>query len=146
MCRFGSCKTRFEFLSQFRKVRNAFECFVTQVQTHLPKTKRVWPMKICSVGNDTCIYYCPPWECSASSHCCKVASWPTRPVRTRRMVDKTLRRVSRTAREAGSSWSCVASNGSTEWILHNAHASPPEVPCSLGSMPPRRHHRRAGAG
>ena len=46
MCSFGSCKTRFEFLSQFRKVRNAFECFVTQVQTHLPKTKRVWPMKI----------------------------------------------------------------------------------------------------
>ena len=42
----GSCKTRFEFLSQFRKVRNAFECFVTQVQTRLPKTKRVWPMKI----------------------------------------------------------------------------------------------------
>ena len=44
---------RFEFLSQFRKVRNAFECFVTQVQTHLPKTKRVWPMKInviCSVA------------------------------------------------------------------------------------------------
>ena len=28
MCSFGSCKTRFEFLSQFRKVRNAFECFV----------------------------------------------------------------------------------------------------------------------
>ena len=46
MCTFGSCKTRFEFLSQFRKVRNAFECFVTQVQTLLPKTKRVWPMKI----------------------------------------------------------------------------------------------------
>ena len=46
MCSFGSCKTRFEFLSQFRKVRNAFECFVTQVQTRLPKTKRVWPMKI----------------------------------------------------------------------------------------------------
>ena len=46
MCNFGSCQTRFEFLSQFRKVRNAFECFVTQVQTHLPKTKRVWPMKI----------------------------------------------------------------------------------------------------
>ena len=46
MCSFGSCETRFEFLSQFRKVRNAFECFVTQVQTHLPKTKRVWPMKI----------------------------------------------------------------------------------------------------
>ena len=43
MCSFGSCQTRFEFLSQFRK---AFECFVTQVQTHLPKTKRVWPMKI----------------------------------------------------------------------------------------------------
>ena len=39
MCSFGSCQTRFEFLSQFRKVRNAFECFVTQVQTHLPKTK-----------------------------------------------------------------------------------------------------------
>ena len=46
MCSFGSCQTRFEFLSQFRKVRNAFECFVTQVQTHLPKTKRVWPRKI----------------------------------------------------------------------------------------------------
>ena len=46
MCSFGSCQMRFEFLSQFRKVRNAFECFVTQVQTHLPKTKRVWPMKI----------------------------------------------------------------------------------------------------
>ena len=41
MCRFGSCQTRFEFLSQFRKVRNAFECFVTQVQTRLPKTKCV---------------------------------------------------------------------------------------------------------
>ena len=35
MCSFRSCKTRFEFLSQFRKVRNAFECFVTQVQTRL---------------------------------------------------------------------------------------------------------------
>ena len=46
MCSFGSCTTRFEFLSQFRKVRNAFECFVTQVQTRLPKAKRVWPMKI----------------------------------------------------------------------------------------------------
>ena len=46
MCNFGSCKTRFEFLSQFRKVRNAFECFVTQVQTLLPKSKCVWPMKI----------------------------------------------------------------------------------------------------
>ena len=54
MCSFGSCQTRFEFLSQFRKVRNTFECFVTQVQTHLPKTKRVWPMKInviCTVGS-----------------------------------------------------------------------------------------------
>ena len=46
MCSFGSCQTCFEFLSQFRKVRNAFECFVTQVQTHLPKIKRLWPMKI----------------------------------------------------------------------------------------------------
>ena len=47
MCSFGSCQTRFEFLSQFSgKVRNAFECFVAQVQTQLPKTKRVWPMKI----------------------------------------------------------------------------------------------------
>ena len=46
MCSFGSCQTRFEFLSQFGKVRNAFECFVTQVQMWLPKTKRVWPMKI----------------------------------------------------------------------------------------------------
>ena len=46
MCNFGSCKTRFEFLSQFIKVRNAFECFVTQVQTRLPKSKCVWPMKI----------------------------------------------------------------------------------------------------
>ena len=46
MCSFGWCQTRFEFLSQFRKVRNAFECFVTQVQTRLPKTKCVWPIKI----------------------------------------------------------------------------------------------------
>ena len=46
MCSFGSCQTRFEFLSQFRKVLNAFECFVTRVPTHLPKTKRVWPLKI----------------------------------------------------------------------------------------------------
>ena len=46
MCSFRSCQARFEFLSQFRKVRNAFECFVTQVQTRLPKTKCVWPMKI----------------------------------------------------------------------------------------------------
>ena len=44
MCSFGSYQTRFEFLSQFRKVRNAFECIVAQVQT--PKTNRVWPMKI----------------------------------------------------------------------------------------------------
>ena len=54
MCSFGSCQTRFEFLSQFRKVRNAFECFVTQVQTRLSKTKCVWPMKInviCTVSN-----------------------------------------------------------------------------------------------
>ena len=50
MCSFGSCQTRFEFLSQFRKVRNAFECFVTQVQTRLPKTKCVWPMKINVIG------------------------------------------------------------------------------------------------
>ena len=55
MCSFGSCQTRFEFLSQFKKVRNAFECFVTQVQTHLPKTKRVWPMKI----NVICTIYSP---------------------------------------------------------------------------------------
>ena len=59
MCSFRSCQTRFEFLSQFRKVRNAFECFVTQVQTRLPKTKCVWPMKInviCTVriGNSVC--------------------------------------------------------------------------------------------
>ena len=55
MCSFGSYQTRFEFLSQFRKVRNAFECFVTQVQTRLPKTKCVWPMKInviCTIGFD----------------------------------------------------------------------------------------------
>ena len=37
MCNFGSCKTRFEFLSQFRKVRNAFQCFVTHVQTLFAK-------------------------------------------------------------------------------------------------------------
>ena len=50
MCSFRSCQTRFKFLSQFRKVRNAFECFVTQVQTRLPKTKCVWPMKINVIG------------------------------------------------------------------------------------------------
>ena len=55
MCSFRSCQTRFEFLSQFRKVRNAFERFVTQVQTCLPKTKCVWPMKInviCTVSSE----------------------------------------------------------------------------------------------
>ena len=67
MCNFGSCKTRFEFLSQFRKVRNVFECFVTQVQTRLPKSKCVWPMKInviCTVcyiqyvGDNYCLWLC----------------------------------------------------------------------------------------
>ena len=29
-----------------KPIQNAFECFVTQVQTRLPKTKCVWPMKI----------------------------------------------------------------------------------------------------
>ena len=63
MCSFGSCQTRFKFLSQFRKVRNAFECFVAQVQTRLPKTKCVWPMKIdviCTVSeNDITVSWCP---------------------------------------------------------------------------------------
>ena len=55
MCSFGSCQTRFEFLSQLRKVRNAFECFVAQVQTQLPKTERVWPLRInviCTVSTE----------------------------------------------------------------------------------------------
>ena len=56
MCSFGSCQTRFEFLSQFRKVRNAFECFVTQVQTRLPKTKCVLPMKINVMCTVRCIF------------------------------------------------------------------------------------------
>ena len=59
MCSFRSCQTRFEFLSQFRKVRNAFECFVTQVQTRLPKTKCVWPMKI----NVICTVCLTLWSC-----------------------------------------------------------------------------------
>ena len=70
MCSFGSCQTRFEFLSQFRKVRNTFECFVTEVQTRLPKTKCVWPMKInviCTVGQlkgvlPNVTLSCEPWE------------------------------------------------------------------------------------
>ena len=41
MCSFGSCQTRFEFLSQFRKIRNAFECFVTQVQTRAKNQMRL---------------------------------------------------------------------------------------------------------
>ena len=57
MCSFGSCQTRFEFLSQFRKVWNAFECFVAQVQTHLPKTKRVWPMKINVICTVVCVCF-----------------------------------------------------------------------------------------
>ena len=63
MCSFGSCQTRFEFLSRFKKVRNAFECFVTQVQTHLPKTKRVWPMKI-NVSGTVCLEMarCITWD------------------------------------------------------------------------------------
>ena len=62
---FGSCQTRFEFLSQFRKVRNAFECFVTQVQTRLPKTKCVWPMKINVIC--TVYYLVPPITNSGSA-------------------------------------------------------------------------------
>ena len=64
MCSFGSCQMRFEFLRQFRKVRNAFECFVTQVQTRLPKTKCVWPMKInviCTVCGG--LRYCALHRC-----------------------------------------------------------------------------------
>ena len=57
MCSFRSCQTRFEFLSQFRKVLNAFECFITQVQTRLPKTKCVWPMKI-NVICTVCVWHC----------------------------------------------------------------------------------------
>ena len=64
MCSFGSCQTRFEFLSQFRKVRNAFECFVTQVQTHLPKTKCVWPMKI----NVICAVLTKPADLAIGDH------------------------------------------------------------------------------
>ena len=65
MCNFGSCKTRFEFLSQFRKVRNAFQCFVTQVQTRLPKSKCVWPMKINVIGTVS-----PPlWPTQIDIHC-----------------------------------------------------------------------------
>ena len=32
--------------TNFREVLNTFECFLMQVQTHLPKTKCVWHMKI----------------------------------------------------------------------------------------------------
>ena len=67
MCSFGSCQTRFEFLSQFRKVRNAFEGFITQVQTHLPKTKRVWPMKInviCTVNVKFRFYESSKYKCN----------------------------------------------------------------------------------
>ena len=65
--------------------------------------------------------HCPPWECMTSSHCWSAVSWPTRPVRTRRMVDRTLRHVSRTAKEPGSSRSCAASNGST-WCINPSGA------------------------
>ena len=75
MCSFGSCQTRFEFLSQFRKVRNAFECFVTQVQTRLPKTKCVWPMKInviCTVYEKRVVIFVPCYTdiCSVIRSCC----------------------------------------------------------------------------
>ena len=68
MCSFGSCQTRFEFLSQFRKVRNAFECFVTQVQTRLPNgffTKCIWPMKINVICTVSSILYYMITEISA---------------------------------------------------------------------------------
>ena len=68
MCSFGSCQTRFEFLSQFRKVRNAFECFVTQVQTRLPKTKCVWPMKINVICNVAIHTFLNEWLCFWYEH------------------------------------------------------------------------------
>ena len=37
---------QFRFMQNAFRILKPFECFVTQVQTHLPKTKRVWPMKI----------------------------------------------------------------------------------------------------
>ena len=40
------CENRQTQNVQFPFMPNAFECFVTQVQTRLPKTKCVWPMKI----------------------------------------------------------------------------------------------------
>ena len=52
---FDSCQTHFKFLSQFREVLNVFECFLTQVQTHFPKTKWVWHMKILCDLYCTCI-------------------------------------------------------------------------------------------
>ena len=67
------------------------------------------------------INHCPPWECMASSHCWRAASWPTRPVRTLCMVARTLRRVSQTAKESRSSRSCVASNGS-KWCINPSGA------------------------
>ena len=78
MCSFGSCQMRFEFLSQFRKVRNAFECFVTQVQTHLPKTKRVWPMKInviCTVQGMSIIGLHSPVTLETSKKSCEILGW-----------------------------------------------------------------------
>ena len=48
---FGSCQMHFKFLSQFREVLNAFECFLTQVQTHLPKC--IWHMKINVICTDS---------------------------------------------------------------------------------------------
>ena len=37
----------FRILKPIQKsLKLRFECFITQVQTHLPEPKRVWPMKI----------------------------------------------------------------------------------------------------
>ena len=75
MCSFRSCQTRFEFLSQFRKVRNAFECFITQVQTRLPKTKCVWPMKINVICTVLAVMHVPMYLRIGHSSACLLCTY-----------------------------------------------------------------------
>ena len=57
MCSFGSCQTRFKFLSQFRKVRNAFECFVGANAFAKNQTRLAYEDKrglYCIAGHESC--------------------------------------------------------------------------------------------
>ena len=81
------CENRQTQNVQFPFMPNAFECFVTQVQTRLPKTKCVWPMKInviCTVLHACvmvilCNTICPERKCVHVILSCTLADPPPPP-------------------------------------------------------------------